>query len=59
MRPHPEAILVAQKGHDDPDQKIVAMLDARRQCLPAAVQRGSHMAAAEREREETTVISSR
>ena len=34
MRPHPEPILEAQRGHDDPDQKIIAMLDARRLCEP-------------------------
>ncbi len=32
MRPHPEPVLEAQRGHDDPDQKIIAMLDARRLC---------------------------
>jgi integrase len=32
MRPHAEPILLAQRGHDDPDQKIIAMLDARRLC---------------------------
>jgi hypothetical protein len=32
MRPHPEEVLLAQRGHDDPDQKIIAMLDARRLC---------------------------
>ena len=32
MRPHPEPILRAQQSHDDPDQKIIAMLDARRLC---------------------------
>jgi hypothetical protein len=32
MRPRPEPILRAQRGHDDPDQKIIAMLDARRLC---------------------------
>ncbi len=32
MRPHPEPVLQAQRGHDDPDQKIIAMLDARRLC---------------------------
>jgi len=32
MRPHLEPILEAQRGHDDPDQKIIAMLDARRLC---------------------------
>ena len=34
MRPHPEPVLQAQRGHDDPDQKIIAMLDARRLCEP-------------------------
>jgi len=29
---HPEPILQAQRGHDDPDQKVIAMLDARRLC---------------------------
>jgi integrase len=32
MRPHPAPILEAQRGHDDPDQKIIAMLDARGLC---------------------------
>jgi integrase len=32
LRPHPEPVLKAQRGHDDPDQKILAMLDARRLC---------------------------
>ena len=32
MRPHSAPILEAQRGHDDPDQKIIAMLDARRLC---------------------------
>lgn len=32
MRPLPEPIRRAQQGHDDPDQKIIAMLDARRLC---------------------------
>jgi integrase len=49
MRPHPEAILTAQKGHDDPDQKIIAMLDARRLC-------GSHMAAPKAPTDENQMI---
>jgi hypothetical protein len=57
MRPHPEPILRAQEGQNDPDQKIVAMLDARRQCLPAAAQRGSHVAAESGPPEETKMLS--
>jgi len=53
MRPHPEAILEAQRGHDDPDRKIVAMLDARRLCVP----RGSHAAAEPRVDRENEMIS--
>ena len=34
MRPHPEPVLQAQRGHDDPDQKIIATLDARGLCEP-------------------------
>ena len=32
MQPHAEPILKAQQGHDDPDQNIIAMLDARSAC---------------------------
>jgi len=32
MRPLPEPVLRAQRGHDDPAQKIIAMLDARQLC---------------------------
>jgi integrase len=32
MRPYPEPVLQAQQGHDDHDQKMIAMLDARRLC---------------------------
>ena len=38
MRPHPEPILTAQRCYDDPDHKIIAMLDAQRLC-------GSHVTA--------------
>jgi hypothetical protein len=41
-------------------REVVAMLDARWQCLPvAAVQRGSQVAAAGSDREETAMISAR
>lgn len=41
MRPHPELVFQAQRGHDDPDQKVIAMLGARHLCIP----RGSGVAA--------------
>lgn len=34
MRRHLEPVLQAQRGHDDRDQKIIAMLDARRFGVP-------------------------
>jgi hypothetical protein len=37
LRPLPEPILNAQRGHDDPDKKIIAVLAARANGL----QRGS------------------
>jgi hypothetical protein len=40
LRPLPEPILSAQRGHDDPDKKVIAMLAARANCA----QRGSHVA---------------
>ena len=52
MRPLPEAILQAQRDHDDPDRRILAMLGAR-QLVP----RGSHVAADRVLREESTLIS--
>jgi hypothetical protein len=54
MRPHPEAVLKAQRGHDDPDQTVIAMLDARHLLVP----RGSHVAASFVQSDENTVISS-
>ncbi len=45
MRPHPVAVLEAQKGHDDPDQKIIAMLDARRLCETPKVESRAEMRA--------------
>ncbi len=44
MRPYPESILEAQKGHDDPDQKVIAMLDARRLCWSENERRGKGVA---------------
>lgn len=41
LRPHPEPVLKAQRGHDDPDQKIIAMLDARRLCRGKGVAKAS------------------
>ena len=40
LRPLPEGIVQAQRGYDDPDRKVIAMLGARR-----LVPRGSHVAA--------------
>lgn len=40
LRPLPEPILSAQRSHDDPDKKVIAMLSARANC----VQRGSGVA---------------
>src|SRR3954447_24230062 len=39
LRPLPEVILQAQRGYDDPDRRIIAMLGARR-----LVSRGSQVA---------------
>jgi integrase len=52
LRPLPEAILKAQRGHDDPDRRVIAMLGARR-----LVPRGSHVAAAGGLPEESSLIS--
>jgi len=52
LRPLPEAILRAQRGHDDPDKKVIAMLAARRLCVP----RGSHVAAAEDQIPESSLV---
>jgi integrase len=52
MRPVPEEILRTQRGHDDPDRKVIAMLGAR--CL---VWRGSHVAARLASEEESAVSS--
>ncbi|MCP4445081.1 MAG: tyrosine-type recombinase/integrase, partial [Myxococcales bacterium] len=41
LRPHPAPVLEAQRGHDDPDLKVLAMLSARRLCLPV---RGKNVA---------------
>jgi hypothetical protein len=38
LRPLPSPVVEASRGHDDPDQKIVAMLGAREAC------RGKEMA---------------
>lgn len=53
LRPLPESILCAQRGHDDPDKKVIAMLSARR-----LVPRGSHVAANSGSSEEIILISS-
>ena len=53
LRPLPEPLLGAQRGHDDPDKKVIAMLTARRLCVP----RGSHVAAAEDQFTESFLIS--
>jgi integrase len=52
LRPLPEAILKAQRGHDDPDRRVIAMLGARR-----LVPRGSHVAAAGGAPDESSLIS--
>jgi integrase len=53
LRPLPELILSAQRGHDDPDKKVIAMLSARRSCVP----RGSHVAAEPVVNQESALIS--
>jgi hypothetical protein len=40
LRPLPEVLVQAQRGHDDPDRRVIAMLGARR-----LIPRGSHVAA--------------
>jgi hypothetical protein len=40
LRPIPEAVREAQRDQDDPDRKVVAMLNARSSCVP----RGSEAA---------------
>jgi hypothetical protein len=40
LRPLPESVLAAGRGHDDPDRRVIAMLAARANCL----QRGSGVA---------------
>jgi len=52
LRPLPDPILSAQRGHDDPDKKVIAMLSARRSCVP----RGSHVAAEPVPNEESALI---
>ena len=51
LRPLPEAVLQAQRGHDDPDRRVIAMLGARR-----LVPRGSHVAADSGPSEESLLI---
>ena len=51
LRPLPEVILQAQRGHDDPDRRVIAMLGARR-----LVPRGSHVAANSSSSEESVLI---
>jgi hypothetical protein len=43
----------AQRGHDAPDRKVVAMLDARRLCLPAPAAEGRGKTVANRKRKRT------
>jgi hypothetical protein len=53
LRPLPEVIVQAQRGHDDePDGRVIAMLGARR-----LVGRGSHVAAAGLSEEEVILFS--
>ncbi|HEU4729005.1 MAG TPA: tyrosine-type recombinase/integrase [Kofleriaceae bacterium] len=51
LRPLPDALLQAQRGHDDPDRRVIAMLSARR-----LVPRGSQVAAAEVVTERSSLI---
>jgi integrase len=53
LRPLPEPILHAQRGHDDPDRKVIAMLSARGICVP----RGSGVAVNDPRSEESSLIS--
>jgi len=53
LRPLPEPILGAQRGHDDPDKKVIAMLSARGMCVP----RGSGVAVNGARSEENSLIS--
>jgi len=52
LRPLPEPILSAQRGHDDPDKKVIAMLAARANCA----QRGSNVAVKPGLLEENAVV---
>jgi integrase len=52
LRPLPDVILQAQRGHDDPDRRVIAMLGVRR-LVPC----GSQVAAAEVATEKGTLIS--
>ena len=52
LRPLPEAILSAQRGHDDPDRRVIAMLGVRK-LVPC----GSQVAAAEVVTEKGALIS--
>jgi len=51
LRPLPEVIVQAQRGYDDPDRRVIAMLGARR-----LVPRGSHVAAKSGSSEESLLI---
>jgi hypothetical protein len=51
LRPLPEVIVQAQRGHDDPDQRVIAMLGTSR-----LVPRGSHVAANSGSSEETILF---
>jgi len=52
LRPIPDAVREAQRDQDDPDRKVVAMLNARSSCVP----RGSGPQEAPRT-EESSLIS--
>jgi len=53
LRPLPEPLLGAQRGHDDPDKKVIAMLSARSICVP----RGSRVAVNGARTDEKSLIS--
>jgi hypothetical protein len=54
LRPLPEPVLSAQRGHDDPDKKVIAMLSARANCA----HRGSGVAANSARSDDNVLISS-
>jgi integrase len=53
LRPIPEAVREAQRDQDDPDRKVIAMLNARSSCVP----RGSGAAVSTPRTEESYLIS--